>query len=704
MLSDEKILITGATGMVALPIAASLVAHNEVWGLARFTDDTVRDRLSDIGVTTVAADLVAGLPHVPDDFTYLLHLAYFRGGYDDFDQAMTVNAEGTGTVLRHCRNAKAALVMSSNVVYSPHPDPWHLPTETDPIGGADVPWNPTSGASKVAQEAVARFCATAYGLPVTIARLNAVYGPADQYLPIQHMDAVVAGHEVVTRSDPTPHTPIHTDDLCDQLEALLDAAHAPATIVNWGGDEVVTVQDWCALAGELSGVTPRVRVVELPNTTLGGATDQRKRRSLTGPCRVAFVDGFRREFAARHPDLTTSHDGAGVVRVPGTREPDRWDVDAIVAEARATTGLSDFGPDTFREGLTVLLRCLAETDALTPAGHDKVRSSIVGRLTNRLQIEEWYRAHPWIADQSVDRPVFVTGLPRSGTTALANVMSIDHRFRGMRWWEQEPACPPPVLASEELDPRRVAFRDHLSRMQREQPEQMAMHLYELDSATEDPALLGLELKEQLCTVPVFRYHEWWRECSMRETYAYHLRAVKLLQSQRGPNRWLFKAPHYLFHLDAVLDAYPDACFVITHRDPVKAIPSWASLVTSLYPPGSLERVGPHRVGPHLAAHQVVGLEHAARARRSMRDDQVLDVHQQDFAREPIPTLDRIYRFLGLELDDETRDRMARWMEGNRPGAHGVHRYGPEQFGLSTAQLRHDFAFYTDTHSVPLETS
>jgi nucleoside-diphosphate-sugar epimerase len=148
---------------------------------------------------------------------------------------------------------------------------------------------------------------------VTIARLNTVYGDGDMLLPVMHMDAVVAGNEVVQRWDPNPHTPIHTDDLCAQLDAMLDAAGVPATIVNWGGDEVVTVEEWCTLAGELAGVPVRLSTRPVPNTTRGGGCDTTKRRAITGPCRVAFDDGFRAVYASRHGGSTPDV-GRGEIR------------------------------------------------------------------------------------------------------------------------------------------------------------------------------------------------------------------------------------------------------------------------------------------------------------------------------------------------------------------------------------------------------
>jgi nucleoside-diphosphate-sugar epimerase len=301
MIKNAKILITGASGEVALPLIRSLSGENEVWGAARLADPAARERVEQAGAKAVAVDVAEGdLSALPTDFTYVVHLAWYRGGQGDFDGAVRVNGEGTGRILHHCRKAKAALVMSSTAIYAPKEDPWAFPKEEEAIGGANVPWALTSGVSKIAQETAARFCAREFGLPVMITRLNTVYGNGPRFLPVMNMDAVVQGREVVARWDPMPHTPIHTDEICGQLEALLDAASAPANIVNWGGDDVVTVQDWCKMAGEFAGVEAQVKTQPAPNTTRTAASDQTKRRSITGPSKVGFAEAFRRIYDARH--------------------------------------------------------------------------------------------------------------------------------------------------------------------------------------------------------------------------------------------------------------------------------------------------------------------------------------------------------------------------------------------------------------------
>jgi hypothetical protein len=234
------------------------------------------------------------------------------------------------------------------------------------------------------------------------------------------------------------------------------------------------------------------------------------------------------------------------------------------------------------------------------------------------------------------------------------------------------------------------------------PRQMVMHLYELDATTEDVWLLGLEAKAQMCTAPVFGFHAWWRDCDMRPAYAYQRRAIRLLQSRRPPNRWLFKAPHYAFHLEAVCDAYPDARFVVTHRDPGVALPSWCSLVQSRYPTGSAERIDATALGPYLAHHQEIGMHRAMAARERLGEHRFLDVRHDEFVAAPIETVQRVYDFVGLDAATDVLEYMRAWVDENRPQARGVHEYTAAQYGLDPRGLRAQFGEYVSRYEIRRE--
>lgn len=293
MLSGEKILVTGPAGQIAFPLTTALARDNEVWGMARFSDPATERRVKTIGVNVVRGDLADGVPdELPADFTYVLHLATFSEPTPDYDHALRVNAEATGLLLAHCRKAKAALVMSTHAVYKPNDDPLHVYAEEDPLGEATTPYSPTYSVSKIAQEGVARYCSRQFGLPIVIARMNAAYGP-NGGLPLRHFARMQDGKPVTVKWAPLTYSPIHEDDIEHQLEALLDAASVRALTVNWCGDEPVSVEDWCREMSQETGIPYTVQVVPVAGSHRGLIADAARRRSLTGPCAIPWIQGVR---------------------------------------------------------------------------------------------------------------------------------------------------------------------------------------------------------------------------------------------------------------------------------------------------------------------------------------------------------------------------------------------------------------------------
>jgi hypothetical protein len=372
--------------------------------------------------------------------------------------------------------------------------------------------------------------------------------------------------------------------------------------------------------------------------------------------------------------------------------------DELTAEAVQATGLSDFGPGDYCDGLDVLLDSVARDADLSPASDAAVIDNFRKRLVNRLEVEAWYGEHPEIEQLAVRGPVDINGLPRTGTTALGNMMSLDPQFRPLRGWEQSEPCPPPTSEGEATDLRRLRAAEENERLS---PEDRAMHLYELDATVEDSEVLGMAFHGQQYTLPVYSYHAWWRQADSTSTFEYHRRVVKLLQSRRPPNLWLFKAPHHKFHLEAVLSAYPDVRFIMTHRDPGKSVPSYASLVSSLFPASQHER-DRGTVGREVCNHLREGMENAIAARARIGENRFFDVHHRELVADPLGVVQRIYEFLQLELRPPVEQAILDWQQANRSGSQGIHRYTPEEFGLRAAQIRSDFKFYFDRFGVEVE--
>jgi UDP-glucuronate 4-epimerase len=293
-LRNARILVTGATGQVALPVALGLAAENHVIALARFRDAALRDQLVGAGVECIRVDLAKGeLDDVPSDVDYVCNFAVVKSNRWEVDLAG--NAEAAGLLMAHCRSARAFLHCSSTGVYeaadgSPQ-------RETDPLGDNHRVMMPTYSISKIAAEAVVRTTCRIFGVPTTIARLNVPYGDTGGW-PAFHLALMRAGRPVPVHTDgPSRFNPIHEDDILAMLPAMLAAASVPATIVNWGGDEETSIEAWCEYRGELVGVEPRF---EPTTATIGGIpTDNTKRIALVGRTAVGWKDGMRRMVEAQ---------------------------------------------------------------------------------------------------------------------------------------------------------------------------------------------------------------------------------------------------------------------------------------------------------------------------------------------------------------------------------------------------------------------
>ena len=293
--------MTGVTGQVAQPIASALARHgNEVFGLARFTDAAARARLEEAGVACIAVDLEAGeFDAVPSDVDHVLHFAVVKSFRDtDFDVHLRANAEATGLLMAHCRTARSFVYCSSTAVYEPNGR--HPFAEGDPLGDNHRRLFPTYSISKIATEAVVRTMARHLDLPSTIARLNVPYGDNGGW-PAFHLELLLAGNEIQVHPDrPSVYNPIHEDDLVATVPVLLDAASVPATVVNWAGDEQVSVEEWCEELGRLVGVTPSF--TEDPRALESVACDVTRFHELGGKTTVDWREGLRRLVVNRHPE------------------------------------------------------------------------------------------------------------------------------------------------------------------------------------------------------------------------------------------------------------------------------------------------------------------------------------------------------------------------------------------------------------------
>jgi UDP-glucuronate 4-epimerase len=306
MLKGARLLMTGVTGQVGESLARLLAPHNEIHGLARYTKPGSREAVAAIGVTPVACDYTTGdFTGVPDDFDYVLHVAA-----DVYPESMDVgvaqNAEGAGLLFNHFKNAKSWIYVSTTGVYWDHPDPWYRYKETDRCGGSTrITSRFPYGTSKYCGEAVARTFSRLHGVPLTIPRLNWSYGTGGHGgLPVRLITQVANGEPVNIHPDwEFVGGPIHDTDMAEHIEGFFAGATVGGTITNWAGDDAVAVEQIVPWLAEQIGVSYRFNETR-EATAYPRATDNSKRVSLVGPCKVKWQDGFRMILRERFPHLT----------------------------------------------------------------------------------------------------------------------------------------------------------------------------------------------------------------------------------------------------------------------------------------------------------------------------------------------------------------------------------------------------------------
>jgi Sulfotransferase family len=372
-------------------------------------------------------------------------------------------------------------------------------------------------------------------------------------------------------------------------------------------------------------------------------------------------------------------------------------VDEVVGKAMTETGLDDFGGDSWREGLDMLVRSAETEGRFNELGRESFYASLVRPLVNRLKVEDWYRRHPEIDDQEVRIELLGVGFPRTGSTALSHLLAEDPAFRTLRIWEETTPCPPPGVSAEDDEARMAAARVMVT-MGREHmaPRLRSMLPQSATGPMEDHDLMALEFKAQffLVSAHIPSYAEWFVDCDMEPTYRYEKRVLKLLQWKTPEKVWRLKSPTHTLFLEAYEKVFPEARFVQTHRDVTKVLPSVSDLYFTMLQ--AANDVDPLYAG-ELNMHQwAIALDRVLAFRDDpVRDARFFDMGFTPFQADPIAEIRKLYGWLGDELTDDTIDRMLAWRADNPADKYGKHEYDADQFGITDESLAERFRAYRE---------
>jgi hypothetical protein len=377
----------------------------------------------------------------------------------------------------------------------------------------------------------------------------------------------------------------------------------------------------------------------------------------------------------------------------------------LLARAMRRTGLHEFGDPGFREPLRRLLASLESDAGLTPFGRVLARRDLGRLLENRLRLHDTLVRHPEIAAAEIRRPLFVVGLPRTGTSILHELLAQDPANRVPMTWEVMHPWPPPARASFETDARIAQVDRHFSGIDRVLPGFQAMHPMGARLPQECVAITAHDFTSLIfhSSYRVPSYQAWLEQADLRPVYASHRRWLQYFQWRCPAERWVLKSPGHLWGLDALLSVYPDARIVQTHRDPLEVVASLASLVTKLRGLGS-DAVDPREIGADWAERLAAGLRlmNAARERANGGAARFFDVHFRDLVGREIEQVRRIYAHFELPLLPEAEARMRRFLAENPRDKHGRHRYSLAFAGLEAERLRPAFADYQRRFGVASE--
>lgn len=378
-------------------------------------------------------------------------------------------------------------------------------------------------------------------------------------------------------------------------------------------------------------------------------------------------------------------------------------VDDLIAAAQQQTGLSNLGDESVLEALNRLVDALNSEAKLNDRGEQSVQGNLVATLSNRLRIEDYLASHAELLERPVEKPLFVFGLPRTGTTLVINLLSVDPVRRCFLRWEAFDSVPPPKPSELHAGPRYEACQAQTELSLKYAPHIAAIHYEEADSPTEcqfsmTPSFVA-QYYDSMYDIP--GYHQWFlHEADYLPAFRFHKRFLQLLQSETG-GRWTLKNPWHPLYLDQLTTVYPDAQLVMTHRDPVEVVGSACSLVKAIRPMFS-DAVDVEAIGHNLLETFDVMIARTLAYKEKHGWDSIYDMQYADVMRDPIGEIRKIYQHFDEPFTAEAEAAMNHYMQANPKGKHGSHAYSLEDYGLTREQVRERYRDYCERFAIPVK--
>jgi len=376
-------------------------------------------------------------------------------------------------------------------------------------------------------------------------------------------------------------------------------------------------------------------------------------------------------------------------------------VEAILDAARKRTRLDDWGSDAFLEPMAKVIE-EADRAGFTDLGDVIIRQTLITALANRLRVEDYFRRHPDAGEVRIERPVFILGFPRTGTTLLQNLLTLEDGTRSLKFWELQSPVPVSENPAEDRHIRIGRARQTLRAAYLMAPEMSQVHEIGPETAEECWPLFAnaFSVLNWDLGSGVKGYGEWLIRQSMVDAYRFYKRQLQMIAHFRPTGRFILKCPEHLWFIDALLEVFPDACLVWTHRDPFDVIASYCSLISLnrrvLY--GHFDRV---EVGAHITDRFATGVQRAMAVRRSQHHDQVFDVDFRQLVKDQAGTVHEIRRVFDLPDRDGADDRIQAWLDNGRKDKRGAHVYDAGLYGLTPDTVYPAFQTYLDRFKIPL---